>query len=98
MDNNMRVRHSKCGSVIKMKQPYNATRFTEYFKELCKIIHKGAGMRTIHSMFGSVGSKIGKKAALPPKPAPRVTELPPGHHRPCPGLTESDIEGVERYL
>ncbi|KAJ6607189.1 hypothetical protein B0H10DRAFT_2228110 [Mycena sp. CBHHK59/15] len=82
------VRHSKCATVVKVKNPYDATRFNAHVEKDCPVKHQGAGMSTLPS-FASF--KPGDRPATSSREAP-VRDVP------CPGVTEDDIPNVQRYV
>jgi hypothetical protein len=97
---NIAARHSKCGEFIKMKEPYNATRFNEHIKKCTPETRKkrpAAGTsslwkwvgtsRTTNNNSSPSGSKQTLEAALETEP-----------NYPCPGLTELDDSRIPKYL
>ncbi|KAJ7814858.1 hypothetical protein B0H13DRAFT_2463640 [Mycena leptocephala] len=84
------VRHSKCATVVKIKNPYDTTRFTQHIDKDCPILHRGAGMSILNANMFQPGNK-------PQQPAPAASQGTAGV-KPCPGITEDDIPNVERYL
>ncbi|KAJ7602998.1 hypothetical protein DFH06DRAFT_1350726 [Mycena polygramma] len=82
------IRHSKCGRIVKGKQPYEVSRFRAHVQDPkgCRIVHRGAGMSTLTSIFAGVPPSKPEHNSLP------VVE------KPCPGITEDDIPNVEKYL
>ncbi|KAJ6538761.1 hypothetical protein B0H10DRAFT_2245563 [Mycena sp. CBHHK59/15] len=87
------VRHSKCATVVKVKTPYDSTRFIAHVERECPVMHCGAGMSTLPSFdsFKPGGSKAGHAASS------RDTQAPPWDV-PCPGVTDDDIPNVQRYI
>ncbi|KAJ6615027.1 hypothetical protein B0H10DRAFT_2220789 [Mycena sp. CBHHK59/15] len=82
-----RVRHSKCATVVSVKNPYDFTRFQEHLDKDCPIKHRGTGMSTLSlDSFKSGKSKPGGSRAAPPRDVP------------CPGITEDDHPRVPGYL
>jgi hypothetical protein len=81
------VRHSKCATVVKVKNLYDTTHFTQHIDKYCPILHRGAGMSTLNANMFQPGNK-------PQRAASRST----AGVKPCPGITEDDIPNVERYL
>jgi hypothetical protein len=85
------VRHSKCGRIVQMKEPYNVANFETHLKT-CRS-NKTAGMPTLESLFNKQPKMLEKtvlsaptKRAVPPLPEP------------CPGLTETDHPEIPKYL
>ena len=91
-----RVRHSICGSWIKVKQPFDRTRWKSHLKNCVakkKKHHEkpSANMATLKSM----GFFVPKKAATkqePPQPKVMAVEYP------CPGLSDVDDGRISKYL
>ncbi|KAF8207331.1 hypothetical protein K438DRAFT_1962263 [Mycena galopus ATCC 62051] len=86
------VRHSKCGSIIQVRQPYEVSRFRSHCENPagCKKVKPGAHMSTLGKIYGSFkwSSQSSSKIAAP---HPIVM-------KPCPGVTEDDIPNVQKYL
>ena len=81
------IRHSKCGRIVQMKEPYNVANFETHLKT-CKS-NKTSGMPTLESLFNKQSKtpeKTTTKSATPPLPEP------------CPGLTETNHPGIPKYL
>ena len=84
------IRHSKCGRIIQMKEPYNIANFETHLKT-CRS-NKTAGMPTLESLFNrqpkipekTVSAQTTKAISPPPEP--------------CPGLTEADHPEILKYL
>ncbi|KAJ7670785.1 hypothetical protein DFH06DRAFT_980885 [Mycena polygramma] len=83
------IRHSKCGKIVKGKQPYEVSQFRAHARDPkgCRAAHRGAGMSTLTSLFAG---------ATPSKPVHSNPAVPT--EKPCPGITENDIPNVEAYL
>lgn len=87
------ARHFRCGVYVKMKEPYNASRFDEHIGK-CRGPNtekdgksnklNGAGMRTdaIRNFLNTQTTKT----------------TPAYHDLPCPGLTDNTDHRVSRYL
>ena len=80
------VRHSKCGRIVQMKEPYNVANFESHLKT-CRS-NKTAGMPTLESLFNKLPKTTPTKSATLPLPSPE----------PCPGLTETDHPEIPKYL
>ncbi|KAJ6620818.1 hypothetical protein B0H10DRAFT_2432733 [Mycena sp. CBHHK59/15] len=87
-----RVRHSKCATIVRVKNPYDFTRFKAHVDKECPVIHGGAGMSTLSLDSFKPG---GSKARVP-----QDSSAPPCDvdDKPCPGITEDDIPNVQKYL
>ena len=81
------VRHSKCGRIVQMKEPYNVANFETHLKT-CRS-NKTAGMLTLESLFNKQPNKPEKTLSAP-------TPLPV--REPCPSLTETDHPEIPKYL
>lgn len=79
------VRHSKCATIVKVKVPYDSTRFKAHVDKGCAVHHAGAGMSTLKQRLQPTAPKA-------PKPPVFIEKTP------CPGVTEHDIDGVPAYL
>jgi hypothetical protein len=79
------VRHSKCGRIVQMKEPYNIANFESHLKT-CKS-NKTAGMPTLESLFNKQ-PKIHERTTVPSESLPNC----------CPGLTETDHPEIPKYL
>ena len=84
------VRHSKCGRIVQMKEPYNVANFETHLKT-CRS-NKTAGMPTLESLFNKQ-PKIPEKTPSPPNKC-AVSPQP----ETCPGLTEVDHPEIPKYL
>jgi hypothetical protein len=78
------IRHSKCGRIVQMKEPYNVANFESHLKT-CKS-NKTSGMATIESLFNKQPKILPSARAVPPLPEP------------CPGLRETDHPEISKYL
>jgi hypothetical protein len=86
-----KVRHSKCGTAIKMAEPYRINRFLEHLPKCTgvpKSKRSGAGMPTISSMFSSAATSTSSK-----KKTPGVLR-----EFPCPGLSRVNHDHIPVYL
>lgn len=85
------VRHSKCGRIVQMKEPYNIANFETHLKT-CRS-NKTAGMPTLESLFN-------KQPKIPEKtvPSPPTKCTVPPQPETCPGLTEVDHPEIPKYL
>ncbi|KAJ7292486.1 hypothetical protein C8J57DRAFT_1456964 [Mycena rebaudengoi] len=108
-DDIRRVRHSKCGSSFLVKSLYNVSRFNSHVKDCkgklaanvkdksgkVKGTTKGAGTMSMKTLLTSGWASKSKKTATD-----TVTPKPPKAHvtKPCPGITEYDLEHVPQYL
>ncbi|KAJ7122138.1 hypothetical protein C8R44DRAFT_622057 [Mycena epipterygia] len=79
------VRHSKCATIVKVKAPYDCTRFKAHVDKGCAVTHAGTGMSTLKQLLQPTAPKAPKTPVFIEK-------------TPCPGITEKDIDGVPAYL
>jgi hypothetical protein len=89
------VRHSSCGQHIKMKEPYNATRFRSHVdgcRGVKKQSNKSGGMQTLTQM----ASKFNWNDRTDRSDA-RTSQIEK-ELLPCPGLAEADDERIPIYL
>ncbi|KAJ7034214.1 hypothetical protein C8F04DRAFT_1350091 [Mycena alexandri] len=84
------VRHSKCGTVIQVREPYDFTRFAAHVNNPkgCPKVKPSARMVSIKRMFTSGPSKT---TSLTTIPLPVI-------EKPCPGITNHDNSHVDKYL
>ena len=94
------VRHSKCGTDIKVKEPYDTTRFAQH-KSMCQGSVKkscaAGGSSTLTEMAKRFGwSEKGhveiRKMLHTPLPEPKPLVMP------CPGLCDEDDNRISTYL
>ena len=81
------VRHSKCGKILQMKEPYNIAYFENHVAKCKKTT--AAGMPTLASMFSNqLRTQV-----------PKVkVEAKPSNPTPCPGLSASNHSRIPIYL
>ncbi|KAJ7909891.1 hypothetical protein B0H13DRAFT_1616161 [Mycena leptocephala] len=88
------VRHSTCGSLVKVRHPYEVSRFKSHCEDPrgCKRVKVDAGMSSLPKIFTGTpnSSKIQHSSAR--------TGAHGAPDKPCPGVTEEDISNVQRYL
>jgi hypothetical protein len=90
-----RVRHSRCGKDLRVKEPYDTTRFAKHVcdcKGAKKTANASGGTYTLVKMAKEMGwNKKRDDAGDGTTLKPRVTF-------PCPGLTEDDSKFIPIYL
>ncbi|CAK5270395.1 unnamed protein product [Mycena citricolor] len=84
------IRHAKCGTKVKVKRPYDVSRYRDHLNNGCPVMHDGAGMQTLFAHF-SEGCRFTGTALYSPEKVDCQFE-------PCPGVTEMDIPHVDQYL
>ncbi|KII84575.1 hypothetical protein PLICRDRAFT_167537 [Plicaturopsis crispa FD-325 SS-3] len=93
------VRHSRCGKYVRVKEPYNMSRFEEHIYRCTPKKQKsarGAGNQTLFAMAERFKwSKL--SAATSSASAPTASSTTPPM-RPCPGLTHADDPRISHYL
>ncbi|KAJ7827971.1 hypothetical protein B0H14DRAFT_3719732 [Mycena olivaceomarginata] len=90
------VRHSKCGSIVKVRHPYEVSRFRSHCEDPkgCKKVKPDAHMSTLGKIFGSIsGANKQSSQSSSKTAAPHPIAV-----KPCPGVTEEDIPNVQKYL
>lgn len=92
--NIQKVRHSICGTVVRVKEPYDSVRWREHL-EKCESKSKGKKAYKTPSLF-NMGFTI-KTSAKKMDTADSGEKLQV-HEVPCPGITEADNPKVVRYL
>ena len=93
------VRHSICGRNVKVKEPYDTTRFSYHIDKECANLKPkpSAGTPTLFKMFGISTVKRGivginhnnLKTSTPPADVER---------KPCPGIMKTNNERIPVYL
>jgi hypothetical protein len=84
------VRHSKCGKLLQMKEPYNIGNFENHVAKCKKTT--AVGMPTLASMFSNqLRTQVPK---VKDKPETKPTAIP----TPCPGLSASNHPRIPIYL
>ena len=91
---NISARHSKCGEFIKMKEPYDATRFNDHVKNCTPETRKKRPAAGMPSLWKWVAPTKDSSSSLGSTHT-RVESKP---DYPCPGLTELDNSRIPIYL
>ena len=87
------VRHSVCGRSVKVKEPYDTTRFSDHIKNECANLKPkpSAGTSTLFK-FGISTLKRGTNSD-------KISTPPAGvEHKPCSGITKANNERIPLYL
>jgi len=108
-----RVRHSKCSTWVKMREPYDVVRFSKHIAENCKRMGEKGRNGTIDSFFkrqgaGEMGTtRMAKPSARKEiitgiRAKPRETLIPSipftSNERPCLGLGKDEDERIGTYI
>jgi hypothetical protein len=96
--NNIAARHSKCREFIKMKEPYDASRFNEHVKKCTPQTRKkkpAAGTPSLWRWIGKAGNDPSSSGSAQTQASALETEV---NYYPCPGLTELDDSRIPKYL
>jgi len=94
--NIQKVRHSICGTVVTVKEPYDSVRWREHL-EKCRSKSKGKKPFKTPSLF-TMGFTIKTSAKKVDTALDVDHEKLQVHEVPCPGITEADNPKVVRYL
>lgn len=96
---NISARHSKCGEFVKMKEPYDATRFNEHVKRCTPESRKKRAAAGSSSLWKWIGKTRDNPSSLgSTQTRTRTAVLDAELNYPCPGLTELDDPRVPKYL
>ena len=108
-----KVRHSKCPTLMKMREPYNVVRFSKHVTRKCKRMGEKGRDGTIDSFFkwrgaGEIGTtRMAKPLAwkqivtgIRAKPRETLIPLIPfmSNERPCLGLGKDKVERFGTYI
>lgn len=95
---NITARHSKCGEFIKMKEPYDATRFKEHVKRCTPEARKKKPAAGMLSLWKWVEKRDSDTSLSAGSTHAQTTALETEPNHPCPGLTEQDDSHIPKYL
>ena len=95
-DNICKVRHSICGTVVTVKEPYNSVRWKDHL-EKCKAKMKGKKPLKSPSLF-AMGWAVKSAKKVKKVDTVDIGEKLQVGQVPCPGITESDNPKVVQYL
>jgi hypothetical protein len=91
-----KVRHSICGTVVTVKEPYDSVRWKDHL-EKCKAKMKGKKALKSPSLF-AMGWAVKASKKVEKVDTTDIGEKLQVEHVPCPGITEADNPKVKQYL
>ncbi|KAI0301414.1 hypothetical protein BC826DRAFT_1102007 [Russula brevipes] len=88
------VKHSRCGSWIRMAAPYSIERFKTHVLKPCSFSTTAGGMKTLSS-YGVIVLPMNASSSLSASSRKSSTACGP---LPCPGLTEKNDRRITQYI